>query len=345
METSLILADKRLAIALCSAAEAETVHQAQDQCIHFFDVETPAGSSILFSPASFLDIRAFGCVMERAFASNPSKMVGACLAREDQQTVTLFAQLMGGFMILYLDLDLEEVVRRFEPWVPRFVSFADASKEGRVHNSFCVQDCWRACARARAKGWLDFTCSASSSADAMSLGFLNLDRDAHYSQEINGGACVVVPGKLIVIPRPDALPPGCAWCDGQGGARQFSVDFYGPLLHDEFQVSTVVCLEDLLGAPYNKSAFASYGIRTYDLGLNNSGLLKALDRFLAITEAAPGCVAIHGASQELGLLGAFVVLYLTQKHRFDAMCALAWIRMVCPKLLVPSHVSHLGDGA
>ena len=56
---------------------------------------------------------------------------------------------------------------------------------------------------------------------------------------------MVIPGpsKLIVFQLPADLPLDCRWRDLEAGTRQFSANFLAALLCDEFQVSTVLCLE------------------------------------------------------------------------------------------------------
>ncbi len=54
------------------------------------------------------------------------------------------------------------------------------------------------------------------------------------SSPINGGVCIVVPGRVLLFPSPAGdLPPGQQWAeDGPRGRRRFGAAFYAALLSD-----------------------------------------------------------------------------------------------------------------
>ena len=50
---------------------------------------------------------------------------------------------------------------------------------------------------------------------------------------LNGGVCIVVPNRFLLLPAPAGdLPPGPGFEDGPGGRRRFGPGFYAELLRD-----------------------------------------------------------------------------------------------------------------
>jgi hypothetical protein len=104
---------------------------------------------------------------------------------------------------------------------------------------------------------------------------------------------------------------------------------------------------------YDETAFADWGIaierlapprrrsRDYPDQRLPRGLLRDLDRFLALECHTPGSIAIHadgegksGGNSGAGWLGAggeaLVVALLMKRHGFEARAALAWVRLANP---------------
>jgi hypothetical protein len=118
-----------------------------------------------------------------------------------------------------------------------------------------------------------------------------------------------------------------------GATRRFSPDFFADLLAD-FNVVLVICLEE---CTYDCAPFTERGIGIEELRVRreNPNLLRAADRFLSLLAAAPGAIAIHGAEASVHCTGPLVSAHMMLRLDFDADAAAAWLRIVCPRLVVP----------
>jgi hypothetical protein len=112
--------------------------------------------------------------------------------------------------------------------------------------------------------------------------------------------------------------------------------------------------EDQAFGNYEENAFGVYGIGVERLGAPHrrgrrlapqplGSLLRDLDRFLTLERLSPGALAIHGdrrgergGGDWLGVRGeAMVAALLMEKHGFDGLSALAWIRLAHPASAPP----------
>ena len=86
------------------------------------------------------------------------------------------------------------------------------------------------------------------------------------------------------------------------------------------------------------AAFAVRGLNVHDLGLDprQLALLRAVDRMIAVSRASPGAVALFGGAggEQPEPVGTLVAAYLMLELGFCAASAAAWIRMLCPALVV-----------
>ena len=176
----------------------------------------------------------------------------------------------------------------------------------------------------------------------------------HYASPANGGIHMVVPGKIICFPSPADLPADQHWADSDatsgGVVRRFSAAFFADLFA-ELGVDVAVCLH---ACAYDRAAFLAQAIEVEDLDTDPASphMLRAIDRVLAVADAAPGLIALQSGSDGPGHVGALVLSYLTSRLGFDAESAVAWVRMVHPALLaypasppVPAATLRLhGDG-
>jgi hypothetical protein len=167
-----------------------------------------------------------------------------------------------------------------------------------------------------------------------------VDAYAHYAEVAKGGIVTVVTDKIVFFPSPVDLPGTAEWVDSADGKeRHFSAAFYAELLRTEFNVSTVMCVDS------GKSCwqtFADQGFATEDMRLDESvpDLLRALDRLLAVTQGGPGAVALHSraGSATGSCSGALIAAYLVRLVGLPTDAAVAWVRMVHPRLLLPAHL-------
>ena len=240
-------------------------------------------------------------------------------------------------MILGKGIDVEEVKSSFRHVADRFTSFGDKSECAR----HTVQDCWLALHFANKLGWINLSDKIKPDMDLHDFGLLDVDAYAHYAEASNGGIITVVPQKIVFFPSPVKLFGNAEWADSADGKqRHFSPAFYADLLVTEFNVSTVMCVDS---GESSWKAFADQGIVMEDMRLDDSvsDLLRALDRLLAVTQGGPGAVALHcrpDSSAAMGRAGALIAAYLARRAGLPPDAAIAWVRMVHPRLLLPAHL-------
>ena len=244
-------------------------------------------------------------------------------------------------MILGRGMDVEEVKTSFRLVADRFTSFGDKSDCAADCARHTVQDCWLALHFANKLGWINLSDKIKPDMDLHDFGLLDVDAYAHYAEASNGGIITVVPQKIVFFPSPVDLPGNTEWMDSaDGNTRHFSPAFYADLLVTEFNVSTVMCVDR---GESSWKAFADQGIVMEDMRLDDSvsDLLRALDRLLAVTQGGPGAVALHcrpDSGAAMGRAGALIAAYLARRAGFPPDAAIAWVRMVHPRLLLPAHL-------
>ncbi len=258
--------------------------------------------------------------------------------------VTTTALMLGAYMILVLQMDVDQVASSFRSIESMFIEFAEVSDDG----SITVLDCWSALHRVRNLGWLDFTTEGDiSCAEASPKNSIDMDEYSHYADPANGGIHTIVPGRLLLIPSPANLPDGRCWMDMDGG-RRFSPKFLADLLASEFHAALILGLShDASATEYGAWAMEERAIAVEDLPMGEPGsphlLLPAADRLLALLRAAPGAVAVHvqgRAARGGGRAGVLLATALIRVFGFSAGEAAAWLRMACPPLHVPhAHLS------
>ena len=128
------------------------------------------------------------------------------------------------------------------------------------------------------------------------------------------------------------LPGDAEWLDvlredGSFSHRDFSPQYYASLLH-EFDVQVVVRCNT---PQYDRRGLEDAGILVVDLIYEDGGCppVDIMAKFMAVVEAVPGAVAVHGASG-LGRSGTLIGLYMMKHHGFTAREAMGWMRIVRP---------------
>ena len=226
---------------------------------------------------------------------------------------------------------MDDVVASFRPVQDSFVNFRDESDNSR----FSLRDCWMALSEARLQGWIDLSNKIRPHMDCLDYGIFDIDAYAHYAKMANGSMFPVVPGKIVMFPSPVDLPADVEWIDSADGKhRHFSAAYYAELLKCDFNVSVVACVDS---GKDDWPAFAEHGLAVEPLPLDGScpGLLRALDRLLALTQGGGGSVALHSGADAAGWrAGALVAAYLVRRLGFPPDAAIAWIRMVDRSLLL-----------
>ena len=285
-------------------------------------------------------VTAFTIYCMRILKRNPEKSLVICLDSTSTEAISRACVLLGSFLILGQGEEYQAVVNSFCPMEKYFVEIPScSSSRDNDQISVSVQDCWRAIHHASRHGWIDQSLQTRNKSRVFSKGSIDIDAYSHYSQIANGGVFTVVPGKVLVFPRPHDLIDNLDWMDSPDGKdRHFAPRFFADLFSSEFAVSVVGCLGYSDKSAYDRQAFRDYGIDAEVLSVSNtSSHLQVLDRFLTIARAIPGMIALDGGRRDAaGLTGSLVMAYLIREVDFDEAAAVAWILMVCPQLLVSS---------
>jgi hypothetical protein len=246
--------------------------------------------------------------------------------------------LVGAYLMLRRELDLDAVVLAFRPLLP--APAAPPAEGDRDPPSVRVEDCWGALHHALRLGWL-----AGPSRRAEPL--LDAEEFAHYARAAHGGVHLLAPASLYLFATPADLEGGRAWADGAGG-RRFSGAFCADLLAD-LGAAAVVGLD---GGPASAAAaFAARGLAAADLGAGRGrpSLLGALDALLtAAGGGRDGAVAVHaagghGGGEWPGWAGTLAAAFLVSRHGFRGAAAAGWVHMLCPWLVPPPAAA--GGGA
>ena len=241
--------------------------------------------------------------------------------------ITRCCLLLGGYFVVYHDVELKELEEMFAPISGGFVPMRASLEDDEC---VTVLDCWRALHHTKRLNWYDFT-TAEVDIDRC----IDMQEYLHYDNPANGSMHSIVPGKLLAFSCPAQLPDGVEWADA-GGARSFSAGYFADIFGD-FGVRMVVRCG---GATYDARAFERCGIGVEDLLLGAAGpaasgadMLRAVDRFMTLTRLSPGAVAVHGGAPDgsLGPGGRLLVeAYLIRRHGFGGPDALAWALMAQP---------------
>ena len=329
-----------LIFAACDISQAKFMLKKQINSAQFIRVSKPSVEDVMnkllkvksTAPNSLANFYRFTQCLVDARHAHPSKTLVICTGH-DLETITRSALLLGGHLIVYLGMPLNEVEDIFSPISSSFMSMRPSDYAKEV---VTVLDCWRALHRARQYAWVDFTGNAVDFDRC-----IDMQEHIHYDSLANGALHVLVPGKLIAFPCPANLPGDEVWADA-GGARQFSPAYFGDVLGD-FGVEIVLRCGVLC---YDTWAFEQHGISVENLPVSGhddaddladvaavAGMLSAADRFLTLTDLAQGAIAVHGFGDD-GSLGAgarlLVQMYLMRRHGFGAGDAAGWILMAHP---------------
>ena len=301
--------------------------------VHFVQV---CGSDILgvlefrLPPVSV--IHSFCETISVAMQEYENKMIVLCLEHANSVSMSTVCLLVGSYLVLYKNNDMEDVMALFE-------RVAHDLYDQCPQN---VKDSLSAMEKSRQLRWLG---PKDRHTD------FDMEMSAHYAQICNGSIHTLVPGKLILFPTPAPLSDGQSWIDTYKSCsaveRRFSAAYLADVLTD-FDVSVVVCLGECSGGA--AAAFEERGLDVHDLKLDprRPSMLQAMDRLLALARAAPGAVAVfcggEAGAEWPAHVGALGAAYLMRDLGFEAGAADAWVRMACPALSPPRPLAS-PDGA
>ena len=279
-----------------------------------------------FEPSSFNTILQFCNVLETALASDSNRLVAMRCAPE-QLAVSGAVFLAGAYMILRLRLPLADVQRAFDPLIAAYASTAaprdaPAARLGVPVTHLRLRDCWAGLCKANELGWLD-----TDRPRGLEAGECGRNRDP-MSPDVQE----LVPGRLVLLRGPRALPGGASWRDvttgdGRPVEREFSPAHHVPALRRLGVVAVV-----RVNAPeYPADAFRAEGLAFADLPCPPDAPPPpdVAAKLLRILDAVPGAVAVHGGAS-LCRAATLAALYAMRRHGFTAREAAGWLRVVRP---------------
>jgi cell division cycle 14 len=263
--------------------------------------------------------------LEEAGAARPARRVYFCTT-DDPHRKTNAAVLVGCLCVMHLGRTADEAYRPLLPLKP-FAPFRDASCGPSTYH-LTVLDCLRGLQRARDAKLLDFRSPAGAG------GGFDGDAYEHYERVEHGDLNWAVPGKLIAFSGPHARR--AAWA---GYASLTPEDYW--TCFRSFGISAVIRLNKRL---YDRRRFTEGGFRHHELFFPDGACptQAIVDRFCALVEAEPGCVAVH-CKAGLGRTGVLIGLYIMKHYGFSANETLGYLRIVRPGSVIGPQQHFLRD--
>ncbi|XP_026317084.1 dual specificity protein phosphatase CDC14C-like isoform X2 [Hyposmocoma kahamanoa] len=159
--------------------------------------------------------------------------------------------------------------------------------------------------------------------DARFFDFEHFDADQYlfYEKVENGDLNWIIPGKMLAFSGPHHRSRL------DRGYPLHSPEHY----HQYFRTYNVTTIVRLNKKSYDARQFTAHGFEHRELFFIDGSVPSDLivNRFIRITEAAKGAVAVH-CKAGLGRTGTLIACYMMKHHGFTAREAIAWLRICRP---------------
>lgn len=219
------------------------------------------------------------------------------------------AVLMGIYMVIYLDMTPSKAYNMISHLQP-FCGFRDASC-GIPSYTLGVEEILKGMAKAKRVGFINWHKGE----------VFDYEEYEYYEQVENGDMNWIIPGKFLAFAGPYGESKNF------GGWRTFTPEDYV----GHFQRNNITSVVRLNKKLYEGSRFSKHNIEHHDLYFPDGTCPSEniLQRFLEISENAPGALAVH-CKAGLGRTGVLICCYMMKHYDFTAEEAMGYIRVCRP---------------